>query len=189
MRIVLALALVALASPALAQEEAACFEGQPKKVTFDNGRTTTIIQRHGSDITYTTPFAGGNDVVTKTHLLLFPKTSRKAARLIEYRWDSDLPRLDDLVAGFHYDVEGRMKSGDDPEQDYRIVGDVLAEDVVKIGKCDYPVLVIEAHTFVGGTEVVATTISLSTEMMVVLATKGTDVTTGKDHAYQAVTLE
>lgn len=188
MRFVLALALVALASPSLAQE-AECFSGQPKKVTFDNGRTTTIIQRHGSDVTYTQPYAGGNDVVTKTHILLFPKTSRLAARLIEYRWDDRLPGLDDLAPGFHYDVAGTMKSGDGPAQDYRIVGDVLAQDVVKIGKCDYPVLVIEAHSFVGGAEVVATTVSLSTEMMVVLKTEGQDMTSGKIYSYQAVTLE
>lgn len=189
MRFAFAMALAVLALPALAQEEAACFTGEPKKVTFDTGRTTTIIQRHGSDITYTTPFAGGNDVVTKTHLLLFPKTSRMAARLIEYRWDSRLPRLDDLAVGFHYDVDGTMKSGDDPEQDYRIVGNVLGQDVVTIGKCDYPVLVIEAHTFVGETEVTATTIGLSTEMMVVLKTEGQDMTTGKTYAYQAIALE
>jgi hypothetical protein len=189
MRVVLALALAALAAPAVAQEEAACFTGEPKKVTFDNGRTTSIIQRHGNDITYTTPFAGGNDVVTKTHLLLFPKTSRMAARLIEYRWDSRLPRLDDLTPGFQYDVEGTMKSGEDPAQDYRIVGNVLAQDVVKIGKCDYPVLVIAAQSFVNGTPVVETTVSLSTEMMVVLKTEGKDLTSGKAYAYEAVTLE
>ena len=188
MRFAFAMALAALALPALA-EEVPCFEGQPKKVTYDTGRTTTIIQRHGSDVTYTTPFAGGNDVVTKTHLLLFPKTSRMAARLIEYRWDSQLPGLDDLAVGLHYEVEGKMKSGDDPEQDYRILGDVRAEDVVKLGKCEYPVLVIEAHTFVGGTEVTATTLSLSTEMMVILKTEGQDMTTGKTYAYQAVALE
>jgi hypothetical protein len=112
-----------------------------------------------------------------------------AARLIEYRWDSSLPGLDDLVAGFQYDVKGKMKSGDDPEQDYRITGNVLAEDMITIGKCDYPVLVIEAHSFVNGTEVVATTVSLSTELMVVLKTEGKDVTTGKTYAYQAVALD
>jgi len=189
MRFVLALMLLVLAAPAAAQEAAACFTGAAKKVRFDNGRTTTIIQRHGNDITYTTPFAGGNDVVTKTHLLLFPKTSRMAARLIEYRWESRLPRMDDLAVGFHYDVEGKMKSGDDPAQDYRIVGDVLAEDVVKIGGCEYPVLVIEARSFVNGTEVVVTTVSLSAEFMVVLKTEGKDMNTGKTYSYKTVALE
>lgn len=184
----LALALVTLAPPALAQE-AECFVGQPKKVTFDSGRTVTIIQRHGSDITYTSPYAGGNDIVTKTHILLFPKTSRQAARMIEYRWDDALPRLGDLVPGFRYDVAGTMKSGDGPAQDYRIAGEVLGQDVVKIGKCAYPVTVIAAQSFVGGAEVTATTVSLSTEMMVVLKTEGRDLTSGKTYAYQAVTLE
>jgi hypothetical protein len=188
MRFVLAMALAVLAGPVLAQE-VACFAGQPKKVTFDSGRTTTIIQRHGSDITHTSPYAGGNDVVTKTHILLFPKTSRLAARLIEYRWDDALPGLGDLVPGFHYDVAGTMKSGEDPAQDYRIVGDVLGQDVVTIGKCDYPVLVIEAHNFVGGVEVVATTVSLSPEMMVVLRTEGKDPATGKSAVQTAVMLE
>lgn len=188
MRIVLALACAALAAPAMAEEQP-CFAGQPKKVTFDNGRSTTIIQHHGSDITYTQPYAGGNDVVTKTHLLLFPKASRLAARVIEYRWTDALPGLDALVPGFSYDVSGTMKSGQDAAQDYRIAGEVLGQDVVSIGKCDYPVIVIETHTFVGGIEAVATEISLSTEMMVILKTAGKDATTGKKYAYQAVTLE
>lgn len=188
MRLGLALALVTLAAPALAQE-AECFAGQPKKVTFDSGRTVTIIQRHGSDVTYTQPYAGGNDIVTKTHILLFPKTSRLAARMIEYRWDDPLPGLADLVPGFRYDVAGTMKSGDDPAQDYRITGEVLGQDVVSIGTCDYPVTVIAAQSFVGGAEVTATTTSLSTEMMVVLKAEGKDQTSGKAYAYQAVALE
>ena len=184
MRMVL-LALLAMALPAQAEE---CFAGLPKRVTFDSGKTITIIQRHGEDVTYTSPYVGGNDVVSKTHLILFPRQTRLASRFLEYRWDSRLPGLDDLVPGYHYDVSGTMKSGDDTPRDYRIVGDVLGVDVVKLGKCSYPVLAIASKSFVGGAEVVATTVYLSTDMVVVLRTEGVDAA-GKRYDYKAVTLE
>ena len=47
MRMVL-LALLAMALPAQAEE---CFAGLPKRVTFDSGKTITIIQHHGEDVT------------------------------------------------------------------------------------------------------------------------------------------
>ena len=183
MRIVIALLLLAL--PVQAED---CFSGLPKRVSFDNGKTITIIQRHGEDVSFTSPYVGGNDVVSKTHLILFPRQTRLPNRLLEYRWDSRLPGLEDLVAGFHFDVAGTMRAGKDEPQDYRIVGDVLGAEEVKLGDCSYATLVIATKSYVGGAEVVTTTVNLSTEMLVVLRSGGVDAK-GKRYSYQAVGLE
>ena len=44
----IAIALLPMALPAQAEE---CFSGLPKRVTFDSGRITTFIQRHGEEVT------------------------------------------------------------------------------------------------------------------------------------------
>ena len=100
--------LIVLAMPAAAQE---CFSGKPQQLTYDNGKVATIIQRHGDDLTYTQPYEGFQDTVTKTHLMLFPKTSRAGARAVEYRWTSKLPNMDQMVPGYHFDVKGTMQVG------------------------------------------------------------------------------
>ena len=183
MRIVIALFLMAL--PAQAED---CFSGLPKRLTFDSGKTTMIIQRHGESVTHTEPYVGGNDAVIKTHLFVFPKQIRLPNRMLEYRWDDRLPGLEDMVAGYHFDVQGTMRSGDDAPIDYRIVGDVLSEEVINLGECSYGTLVIASTSYVGGVEVVATTVHLSTEMLAVLRTEG-QFKAGEKYVFKAVKLE
>jgi len=159
--------MVLLAEPAAAQE---CFSGLPKRLDYDNGGHVTIIQRHGEDFTYEAPYPGGNNVVSKTHLGIFPRDSRLPNRYFEYRWSSRLPRLPDLVPGYRFDVSGKMAAGKDEPRAYRITGEVMGPDEVRIGGCSYPVLVISRTTYVGGVEVSSDTLRFSAEMGVVLAT-------------------
>ncbi len=181
--------LVVMLAFALPAQADGCFSGLPKQVSFDNGKTITVIQRHGEDVTYTTPYLGGNDVVSKTHLILFPKQTRFPDRFLEYLWTTPLPKLAALVPGYHFDVAGKMTSDKDPARAYRIAGDVLAEEEVKLGKCSYTTLVIASKTYVGDTEVVDTTINLSPDMKVVLRSQSIDVATGKHSGYAAVKLQ
>ncbi len=177
--------LVLMALPAVAED---CVPGRVKQVTFDDGSTTRVIQRHGADVTLTTPYAGGNDVVAKSHLALVPKQTRMGSRFLEYRWDDRLPPAEALVPGFHYDVAGTMKSGDAAELAYRIVGEVRGAEIVTVGTCDYPVVVVSAKSYIEGVEVVASTVWLSTEMLVGLRSEGQDAG-GTRFAKTAVGLE
>ena len=178
--------LLAFALPARADD---CFSGLAKQVSYDNGKTITIIQRHGEDVTYTSPYLGGNDVVSKTHLILFPKQVRFPDRFLEYLWDTPLPKISALVPGYHFDVAGKMTADKDPARTYQITGDVLPEEEVKLGKCSYKTVVIASKTFVGGTEVIDSTINLSPDLLVVLRSQSSDVATGKHSAYAAVKVQ
>lgn len=183
MRWLAVLALLAL--PARAED---CFSGLPKRLSYDNGSYVTIIQRHGEDFTYEAPYPGGNNVVSKTRLGLFPRDSRLPSRYFEYRWDDRLPQLADLVPGYRFDVAGQMAAGKDEPRAYRISGEVLGREEVKIGDCSYPVLAIARVTYVNGAQVSTDTLRFSPEMMVVLWTDGSDAA-GKRFSQHTVRLE
>lgn len=179
-------ALALMAGPVAAQD---CFVGEPRKVSYDNGRVFTIIQRHGADVTFTVPYEGFQDSVSKTHLMLIPKQGRSGARSTEYKWSSRLPKLRDLVPGYRFDLDGTMKSGDGEALPYRIAGEVLREEVVKVGACSYPTLVILVETFLGDTLIFRTTDYLSPEMVVLLKTESILIENGQTVEYAAVGLE
>lgn len=180
------MALAMLAAPAQAQD---CFSGDPRQVTYDTGRVITIIQRHGDDITYTTPYEGFQDAVTKTQLMLFPKQGRAGARSTEHRWSSRLPKLRDLVPGFRFDIEGTMKSGDGEALPYRITGEVLREEVVMVGACGYPTLVIANETYLNDEILMTGTSYLSAEMKVVLRSETVLISAGSQVKSVAVALQ
>ena len=184
MRILVALALVAL--PAQAEE---CFVGVPNRVSYDDGHVVTIIQRHGDDLTYTTPYEGFQDQVHKTHLMLFPKQARFGARASENRWTSRLPKLDDLVPGYHFDIKGTMKSGDAAAIPYRSEGEVVGADEVKLGGCGYAVLVITVNTYLNDALAITATEYLSPDMMVLLRSEHVVVSSGRATTFKAVAVE
>lgn len=159
------LVVACLALPAGAQE---CFAGKPGKVSFDDGRVITIIQRHGDDLTYTEPYEGFQDIVRKTHLMLFLKTARAGARATEYRWTTRLPKLSQMVPGYHFDLKGTMKSGDGNALPYRRTGDVLGQEVIKVGDCPYEVVKIQTETFMDDQFMDVSTDYLSPDLMIVL---------------------
>ena len=175
MRFVIALLFLAL--PARADE---CFTGLPKVLTYDNGRTTTIIQRHGDSITDAAPFDGVN-VVSKSQLMIFPLQARLPNRFMEYRWDGRLPKLDQLQPGYHFDLTAELtKDGKDPGT-YRMTGDVIGLQEIKIGTCPYQVLAVATETYINGAKILATTFYLSPDMKVVLGSQGVDVSTGTQY--------
>ena len=177
--------LLLLALPAAAQE---CFAGKPQQLTYDNGKVATIIQRHGDDLTYTQPYEGFQDTVTKTHLMLFPKTSRAWARATEYRWTSKLPKLSQLVPGYHFDLKGTMQSGGGSAKPYRSAGDVLAPQVIKVGGCPYEVMVVKSTTYLGGAAIATSTDYLSAELGVVLRSEIILTSTGSQITRAVVAL-
>ena len=178
--------LAFLACPVQAQE---CFTGEPRQVTYDTGRVITIIQRHGDDVTYTTPYEGFQDAVTKTQLMLFPKQGRAGARSTEYRWSSRLPKMRDLVPGFRFDITGTMKSGDGAALPYRILGEVLREEVVMVGACSYPTLVIADETYLNDEIVRTATQYLSPEMRIILKSEVLPISAGQMIKSTAVALQ
>lgn len=175
-----------LGLPAAAQE---CFVGQPRQVTYDDGRVVTIIQRHGDDLTYTIPQAGNQDTVHKSHLMLFPKASRSGARSIEHRWSSNLPKLGDLVPGYRFDLAAKMKSGDGAAVDYRSTGEVLGLDEVKLGDCRYAVLVIRMEISLDGQLAIVATQYFSADLGVVLASRVEGIATGSEKANTVTGLQ
>ena len=168
---------------------AACFVGKPGKVSFDDGRVITIIQRHGDDLTYTEPYEGFQDIVRKTHLMLFPKAARRGARATEFRWTSRLPKLDQLVPGYHFNLKGAMKSGDGKAVPYRNEGDVLAREVVQIGACSYEVLVVKTTAYLNEQVVSVATDYLSPQMLVLLRSDISLVSAGTTISQKAVAIE
>jgi hypothetical protein len=180
------MALALLALPAQAEE---CFSGLPRQVQYDNGQTYTIIQHHGDDLTYTTPYEGYQDSVTKTHLMLFPKQSRMGARATEFRWSSRLPGMGALTPGYSFDLSAEMKSGDGKPLPYNAKGQVLGIEPVEVGKCSYDALVVQIDTFVGETLVTSATDYLSADMMVLLKVEMTMASTGQVIKYAAIGLQ
>jgi hypothetical protein len=168
---------------------AECFVGEPTKVTYSDGRVITIIQRHGDDLTYTEPYEGYQDAVSKTHLMLFPKTSRRGARATEFRWSSTLPKLKQMVPGYHFDLKATMKSGDGKALPYRVEGDVLGQEVVKVGDCSYDVLAIESATYLDDQAISVATDYLSPDLMVVLRSDVTVNGSGKQVRRTAVAIQ
>ena len=185
MRWLMVLTLMAL--PAAAEE--VCFAGVPKQVTYSDGRVITIIQRHGDDLTYTTPYEGFQDSVTKTHLMLFPKQGRAGARSSEYRWPSRLPGIEKMVPGFSFDLKGTMKSGGGAALPYRNEGQVTGLEEVKVGKCRYPALVIKVNTWLDDQLILTGTTWLSAEMMVVLKSETVPTSAGRQVSSVAVAVE
>jgi hypothetical protein len=186
MRSLMILALALLALPAQVEE---CFSGRPAQVRYDDGHTITIIQRHGDDVTFTQPYAGGNDAVQKTHLMLFPKQARFGARGVEHRWTSRLPKLRDLTPGYRFDLKGTMKSGDSAAIEYRNEGQVLGQEDVKMGACVFPALVIAVNTYLNGELAITSTEYLSPDMLIILRSDGAQISARKSWSYRAVAIK
>jgi hypothetical protein len=178
--------LVMTAAPALAED---CFAGKPRHVTYDDGHVITVIQRHGDDLTYTTPYEGFQDSVHKTHLMLFPKQSRQGARATEFRWTQALPKLDDLVPGYHFDLTGTMKSGEGDALPYRSEGEVLGTEAVMVGDCSYDAAVIRLDTYLNDELLITAKTYLSLDMMMVLKSEFVPISAGAKSAYTAVLLQ
>ena len=181
--------LVAFALVAAPVQAQTCFSGEPRQVTYDDGRVFTIIQRHGDDVTYTVPYEGFQDAVTKTQLMLFPKQGRSGARTTEFRWNSRLPKSKDMVPGFAFDIEGTMKSGDGEALPYRNKGSVLRVEEVLVGECSYLALVVQLDTYLNDELVLTGTDYLSLEMMVVLKREVLPISSGQMITSAAVALE
>jgi hypothetical protein len=179
-------ALTLMAAPAAAQE---CFSGLPTRVTFNDGRVQTIIQRHGADVTYTTPYEGFQDSVLKTQMMLFPKQGRAGARSTEYRWTSRLPKLRDMVPGYQFDIKGTMKSGDGSAIPYRNVGEVLRIEDVNVGACVYSTLVIKVETYLNDQVEIIATDYLSPDLVVILKSEILPVSAGQMIKRQVVAIQ
>lgn len=184
-----ALMALALMTLPVAAQDTACFAGMPKRVSYSDGRVVTIIQHHGDDVTYTTPYEGYQDSVTKTHLMLFPKLGRQGARATEWRWTSRLPGIAQMVPGFSFDLKGSMASGGGEALPYRAAGQVLAAQEVMVGKCPYAALVVVVTTYLDDQPVMTTTHYLSPDMKVIMKIEAVPAAGGAKVAYTAVRLE
>ena len=174
-----------LVQPALA----GCLIGKPQQLTFDNGRVITIIQRHGDDLTYTQPYEGFQDTVNKSRLMLFPLTSRAGARATEYRWISKLPKLNQMVPGYHFDLKGTMKSGQGEALPYRVAGDVLGQDVVTVGDCPYDVIVVQNVVDLNNQPIISSTDYLSPDLGVVLRSETVPMSGGTQIIQTVVAIQ
>lgn len=182
---VFGMVMALMAQPAAAE----CFTGRPQQLTYDKGRVITIIQRHGDDLTYTQPYEGFQDTVNKTRLMLFPLTARAGARSTEYRWTSKLPKLKQMVPGYHFDVKGTMKSGEGKALPYRVAGDVLGQDVVTIGDCPYAVMVVKTTVDLDNQPINSSTEYLSPDLGVTLRSEFVPISAGKQIIQTVVAIQ
>ncbi|MEO6300360.1 MAG: hypothetical protein ABIO62_12125 [Paracoccaceae bacterium] len=178
--------MLMLALPAQAQE---CFSGKPKHVAYSDGHAITIIQRYGDDLTYTMPYAGDHDAVLESQMMLFPKHERFAGRSVEHKWPGRLPKSSALKPGYHFDLNGTMKSGSGAAVPYRNEGDVLRQEVVSVGACSYDVVVIAMNTYINNELAITATNYLSLDMLVLLRSDFVPISASSGASWTAVAIE
>ena len=115
--------------------------------------------------------------------------ARAGARSTEYRWTSTLPKLGQMVPGYHFDVKGTMKSGAGAALPYRSEGDVLRQDVVTVGDCPYDVMVVKSTAYLDGQPIIASTDYLSPALGVVLRSEAVPISAGTQIVQSVVAIQ
>lgn len=160
MRVVAVLAL--LAQPVAAE----CFVGQPHKVTFSDGKVMQVLDRQGDEVTFV--WQDQPDSIRLSHLMMFHLETRVGDKVSRDRWTGRLPKSGDLVAGFHFAVQGSFTGTNGKTYHTRLDGTVVGTDTVSVGQCAYETTVIRQDYYVDGEWAYFTTDYLRTDMMVVL---------------------
>lgn len=129
-----------LASPA----GAACFgPAIPKKLTYDSGRTVDILSHTGQDLTIRLILPNGKPDVSSIRGGLFTLYNSNNGTTFSYEWQTDLPDIRDLRPGQRLHFEADMVVENAHRTYFKMDLQVLREDHLTVGGCDYPVIVVE----------------------------------------------
>ena len=117
----------------------------PLKVTFDDGSTISVLDRVGGRFRTVTTLPDGRKSEGNAYRGLFVSTRELPTTTIEYRWNQDLARFFPLKVGQHIVADATVVlPGNKAAGKYATEMSVVAEEMVRIGSCDYPVVKIEA---------------------------------------------
>ena len=129
-----------LASPA----GAACFGPKlPTKLTYDSGHIVEILGHTGQDLTIRSILPNGNPDVMTVRGGLFTLYNSNNGTTFSYEWQSKLPDITELHIGQNLHFEADMVVEHVQRTYFKINLKVLREDQLTVGKCDYPVIVVE----------------------------------------------
>ena len=175
--------LALLAGPAAA----GCFgPPEPKKVTF-NGQVVEILSHTAQDLTYRSTLADGSTAVMTTRNGLFPLNSSSHGVTYSYEWVSTLPDAAALVPGGSASYQADLTVEHATRSFFRVDLQVLRADVVRLGACDYPVMVVRRTDVLNGQTQDATTLWLSPALKFALRVETT--VAGKTQTHQVMGLE
>lgn len=183
-RLIPALALLLAAAPAGAD----CFgPGLPSRVTFSNGNRVTILSHDAADLTYRTSLPGAGEVVQTLRQGLFPIAAAQGGVTYQYTWIDPLPKLRDLKPGDHGSARADMEVEQATRSFATVNYRVLRADVVVLGDCPYPVLVVEKTDVLDGQTLAQATLWLSQALRFPLKTEAE--AEGTHYSYQVTALE
>jgi hypothetical protein len=146
-----ALGLMLGLSGDVAHAEANCFTAGdarlPSKLTQDNGAIWTVLDRLGGELRSETTLPDGKKTRGSSYQGLFASMRELATTTVEYRWNQDLARLFPLRVGAHIVADATvLLPGNKAVGIYSTEMTVVAEETLRVGSCDYPILKIEVSS-------------------------------------------
>lgn len=155
--------------------EALCMDGVeaplPTKVTFDRGDIVEVLQRDAYGMRYTSSDSDtGRVIQTRVEAGVFVTGTVSDGKWIVFDWSTPLPSMQDLVVGASFDATAAVTYLDRDPSEFRVVAEVLREDVVRLDDCSYPVLVIDVQNFDTGKHISTVTKYLHVASQISLGT-------------------
>lgn len=116
----------------------------PSKVAFDDGSTIAVVDRLGDKLRTETTLPDGRKSAGSAYRGLFVLMRELPTMTAEYRWNQDLAQFFPLKVGKRIVADaGVSVTANKLTAKYATEMAVVAEETVRIGGCDYPVLKIE----------------------------------------------
>lgn len=119
----------------------------PLKITFDDGSTIAVLDRAGDSLRTETTLPDGRKSNGSAYRGLFVLTRELPATTVEFNWNQDLAHFFPLKVGEHIVADAAvLLPANKTTGRYATEMSVVAEEIVRVGSCDYPVLKIEVSS-------------------------------------------
>ena len=179
----LLLALSSMGAPA----GAGCFaaDGMPVKATYQGGTTLEYMGREGDVLTYSS--AG---VLSRMQAGLWPLEHRSDGYLKQYRWDTPLPDLQEVIAaGGKARAEGEVSETKRKPAPVAVEVEVLGSRTLDWEDCRYSVIEFRKVMTVGGKKVSEGVMLYAPDAMIAFRSDTVDLATGEVYSYALEVLE
>ena len=179
----LLLALSSMGAPA----GAGCFaaDGMPVKATYQGGTTLEYMGREGDVLTYSS--AG---VLSRMQAGLWPLEHRSDGYLKQYRWDTPLPDLQEVIAaGGTARAEGEVSETKRKPAPVAVEVEVLGSRTLDWEDCRYSVIEFRKVMTVGGKKVSEGVMLYAPDAMIAFRSDTVDLATGEVYSYALEALE
>jgi|KBSMisStaDraftv2_1062788.scaffolds.fasta_scaffold187342_2 hypothetical protein len=119
----------------------------PSKVTFDDGSTIAVLDRVGDKLRTETTLPDGRKSNGSAYRGLFVLIRELPTTTVEFNWNQDLAHFFPLKVGEHIVADAMaLLPTNKAAGRYFTEMSVVAQEIVRIGSCDYPVLKIEVSS-------------------------------------------